>query len=70
VPKKETEKVWLDSMEAAAYIGQSLRWIRRAVVEQTIPYYKMVGTVRFKRTELDEWLEQRRVEVAPRRRSA
>lgn len=47
---------WMTLREAAEYIGQSERWMRRAVSERTLPHYKMRGQLRFKRNDLDEYV--------------
>ena len=60
MPKQEE---WLNAREAAEMIGETLRWIRRATADRAIPHYKIRQTVRFRRSDLEAWLEEHRVEA-------
>lgn len=63
--------------EAAEYMGRSLSYMRERVRRRDIPYYKDPNSrsVRFKRCDLDEWMQylridsQREVEDALARRA-
>ena len=50
----------LSSKEAASYIGMSESWLRRSRMahspEEGPPYLKLGGTVRYLRSDLEEWL--------------
>lgn len=48
----------LNSQEAASYLGKSPAWIRSARPQLKIPAFKVGRQLRFRRSELDSWLEQ------------
>ena len=53
----EIEKKWLNIREAAAYVGMSVAFLRKAVRQRSVPHAR-VGTkaLRFDRVALDEWI--------------
>jgi excisionase family DNA binding protein len=44
--------------KAADYLGQTERWVRRQVEEGKIRYSKMGNTLRFRKSWLDEYIEE------------
>lgn len=42
--------------EAAVYLGQTERWVRRHLEEGTLPRTKMGRAVRFRKSDLDKWI--------------
>jgi excisionase family DNA binding protein len=56
----------LDVDEAAAYLGVTRRWVRRAIAERRIPYIKLGQYVRLDPRDLDAYLEHRRVPASGR----
>ena len=49
---------WWNIKQAAAYLGVSIAFLRKAVRLGKIPYVRVGSKVlRFRRTELDLWLE-------------
>ena len=52
----------LSISEAATRLGVTERYIRRLVYERRVPFYKVGRLVRFRESDLDEWLEAGRVE--------
>ena len=48
--------------QAARYLNVEVRWMRRAVFERRLPYYKVGRYIRFRREDLEEFLRRRRVE--------
>ncbi|WP_050897244.1 helix-turn-helix domain-containing protein [Patulibacter medicamentivorans] len=48
--------------EAAAYLGVTERWMRRAVVERRLPFVKVGRLVRFDVVDLDAYIASQRVE--------
>lgn len=52
------EPVVLDEDAAAAYLGVTHRWIRRAIAERRIPFVKVGRFNRFRVADLDRFLEQ------------
>jgi excisionase family DNA binding protein len=53
----------LDIEEAAAFLSVTPRWMRRAVFEKRIPYYKIGGQLRWKRRDLEAYLNRQREEA-------
>jgi excisionase family DNA binding protein len=56
---------WLDVPETAEYLGgKSEVWIRNHVVRnRLIPFYRIGGSIRFQKADLDAYLESRRVDA-------
>lgn len=56
---------WLSVKEVADYLGLKESTIYQYVNERRIPFYKVPGSsaVRFKRSEIDEWMASGRVET-------
>lgn len=48
--------------EAAEHLGVTVRFIRRLVAERRVTYYKVGRHLRFDRADLDDFLENARVE--------
>ena len=48
--------------EAAAYLNVSQRFMRRLVAERRVVFYKVGKFVRFRRADLDSFVESGRVE--------
>ena len=47
--------------DAAELLGVSRKWVYRAVRDGVIPFYRLgAGTLRFRRSELEAWLAERR----------
>ena len=58
------KKEVLTSEEAARYMGVSRSWLYKLTMKKQIPHYKPMGKMCFfKRVELEEWLQQSKVEV-------
>ena len=56
--------VLLSIADAAVRLGVTERYVRRLVYERRVPFYKVGRLVRFRETELDQWLEASRVEAS------
>ena len=54
--------------ELAEYLGRSIDSLRHDVSTRRIPHVKLFGQVRFRRSEIDEWLEGKKINVRERRR--
>ncbi|MCC7263699.1 MAG: helix-turn-helix domain-containing protein [Candidatus Latescibacteria bacterium] len=52
-----TKERLMTMQEVAEYLQCSLSTIRRWVVRGKVPHYRMGKLVRFRRAELDRWLE-------------
>lgn len=48
----------MNSLEAAEYLGTTPTWLRTARTQLEIPAFKVGRQLRFRRSELDIWLEQ------------
>jgi excisionase family DNA binding protein len=59
--KPAIEDPFFDVAEAAAYLNQSDRWVRRQVEEDKIRYVKMGKFLRFRKSWLDEYVEEHTV---------
>jgi len=68
----EEEKSMDDSREvmnirqASQYLGVSPDTLYKYVNEQKIPAFKLGNRWRFKKSKLDEWMEQKSMEAEPR----
>ncbi|XVS64328.1 helix-turn-helix domain-containing protein [Actinosynnema sp. CA-299493] len=49
--------------EAAAYLGTSVRFIRRLVADRRVTFYKVGRHVRFKRADLEAFVQAGKVEA-------
>jgi excisionase family DNA binding protein len=64
----------LTTEEAAAYLGTTVRHLRRLVSDHELSRYKVGGRNRFADVDLDAWLDARRIDgtrrpfMRPRRR--
>lgn len=47
--------------EAAAYLGTTVRFVRRLVAERRVTFYKVGRLVRFKRADLEAFVQAGRV---------
>ena len=52
-PAAQSSGPLLDLEAAAAYLGVTPRWIRRAVAERRIGHFKLGGLLRFRLADLD-----------------
>ena len=52
----------LDIAQTAERLNVTPRFIRRLIAERRIDYLKIGKFIRFHPTELDEWIERRRIE--------
>jgi excisionase family DNA binding protein len=62
VRSTQHRSVLLSITDAAVRLGVTERYVRRLVYERRVPFYKVGRLVRFRETELDQWLEASRVE--------
>ena len=57
-------ETYLTVLEVAAVLKLSIQTIRRYVLKKEIPYHKVGRAVRFKRSEIDWWVEYREEYIA------
>ena len=60
-PAVPDDSEYLDIEQAAAYIGQTVRWMRYRVAEKSITFYKPGGLIRFRVDDLDAYMESVKV---------
>lgn len=53
----------LDNAQAAAYLGCTSKTLRAWVGQRRVPFIRVGRLVRFRRSDLDAWLEARLVPV-------
>jgi len=58
------EECLVDIETAAAFLGVTVRWMRRRVAEQAIPFYKLTGRLAFSPHDLRTIRDASRVEPA------
>jgi len=50
---------YLTAKEVAAFVQLSLQTIRRYTMNKKIPFHKIDRAVRYKKSEIEEWVEKR-----------
>lgn len=50
---------WMDVKEAARYLGKSAHWLYQNRERLEVPCTMIGGTLRFEKTQLDEWIRIR-----------
>ncbi len=60
-----SRRTWLDTAEAADWLGVEVRFVRRLVAERRVTYYKVGRHLRFDASDLDQFLDSVRVEKSP-----
>jgi excisionase family DNA binding protein len=56
-------KSYLTVHETAEYLNTSERFIRRLIAERRVAFHRVGRHVRFRVSDLDEWLNKHRVEA-------
>lgn len=57
-----TTNALLDVNEVAELLGVTVRFVRRLVAERRIPFYKVGKFIRFRSTDLADWVDACRIE--------
>jgi excisionase family DNA binding protein len=52
-----TEREILSLSQAAEYLGLSRHTIREWIQLRKIPYFKVNGTIKFRKSRLDQWID-------------
>lgn len=55
------ERVWLTNRDAQSYLGVSPDFLKRLRAEARIPFYKVGGTVFYRKRDIDRIVERGRV---------
>lgn len=60
--KPSSTDPWLSPREAAEYLGYSVSWLRKARAERNGPGFvkSPTGSIRYRRSALDNWMESNR----------
>jgi len=61
MPQQNTASDWLSARECAEYLRLSLRALYARCAMRSLPFYRLGGSLRFKRSELDKFIERQRV---------
>lgn len=56
------ESITLTAKQAAFHLAMSEAWLRKAVYRRIIPFVRIGRAVRFRRADLDAFLESRRID--------
>ena len=51
----------IDIAGLAERLGVSERFVRRLIAERRVPFFKVGKFIRFDSTDIDQWIENRRV---------
>ena len=62
-PKKPENK--LNIKQAAIYLGISTHTLRKLCYDRKIPFYKPFKSLEFRASDLDAWVESKRIEPNP-----
>jgi excisionase family DNA binding protein len=55
-----------DVKQLSEYLNVPESWVYRQTCDHNIPYYKLGRYNRFKKTEIDKWLEEKSVNPIPK----
>jgi excisionase family DNA binding protein len=55
--------------EVANFLAVSKGWVYQACADKTIPHIKVGGFTRFRKPQLEEWLDSREVSPVERQRA-
>ena len=55
-----------DVKQLSKYLNVPDTWVYRQTSDHNIPYYKLGGYLRFKKPEIDKWLEEQKVNPLPK----
>jgi len=62
---KENFRKIMNVTEVAVYLKVSEKWIYKRTYLKEIPYYKIDGQLRFKKQDIDAWLESHKIAPIP-----
>lgn len=63
VAQLPNNRQYLNLEESSAYLGTTIRHMRRLVAERRIPSYRVGKFVRFTKADLDQWMAEHRIEA-------
>ena len=56
-----TKTEWLTARQAAEHLQLTLKGLYGRCAMRSLPFYRLGGSLRFKRSELDKFIERQRV---------
>jgi len=59
MPDPSDTTVFMTKAEAAAFLRLTVRGLEQKMASRSVPYYKMGRRVLFRRSVLEQWLEQK-----------
>jgi excisionase family DNA binding protein len=63
--KPSGKEVVFDVKQLSEYLNVPDTWVYRQTCDHNIPYYKLGRYLRFKKSEIDKWLEEKKVIPIP-----
>lgn len=57
VNNRQVEDIIFDVKQLAGYLHVPIHWIYKQISNKTIPYFKCGKYVRFKKSQIDKWIE-------------
>lgn len=57
------EKELLTPVELAELLGVTMSWVRQKIFSRQLPYFKVGRFVRFKRSEIFDWINSNKKEA-------
>ena len=64
-PQKDDQEIILDVNGVASYLKVNKSWVYERTHLNEIPYYKVGKFPRFKKKEIDRWLERSKINPEP-----
>jgi excisionase family DNA binding protein len=64
--KPSGKEVVFDVKQLSEYLNVPDTWVYRQTCDHNIPYYKLGKYPRFKKSEIDKWLEEQKVNPLPK----
>ena len=61
--KAKPTRELMDIQQAAEYIGQKEGTLRHWVRTRKVPFFKVNGSVKFRRSKLDKWIDRNEVSI-------
>lgn len=64
--KSSVKEIVFDVKQLSEYLNVPDTWVYRQTSDHNIPHYKLGRHLRFKKTEIDKWLEEKSVNPIPK----
>jgi excisionase family DNA binding protein len=63
--KSSAKEVVFDIKQLSEYLNVPYTWVYRQTCDHNIPYYKLGRYNRFKKSEIDKWMEKKSIKPIP-----